>query len=179
MKTEDKKKEKKGSSNWPFLIAVLLLYPICYLIRPAQTIEALQFSSGTLIRIAPTLGLVIIFMALMNYFLSPKTIAKHMGEGSGLRGYLVATVSGIISSGPIFIWYPFLEQLQKNGVKNALIATFIYSRAIKIPFIPILISYFGLRFTVVLTLVTFVASLIQGGLIEIIERWIPEKSDIE
>ncbi len=179
MKMKGEKKEKKENGNWLFLVAVLLLYPVCYLIKPAQTIEALEFSLTTLVRIAPTLALVIIFMALMNYFLSPKTIAKNMGEGSGLRGYLVATVSGIISSGPIFIWYPFLEQLQKNGVKNALIATFLYSRAIKIPFIPILIAYFGLKFTVVLTVVTFATSMIQGGMIELIERWRPVDNDIE
>ncbi len=43
--------------------------------------------------------------------------------------------------------------LQKKGMRPALIATFLYNRAVKIPLLPLLIIYFGLTYSLVLMVV--------------------------
>ena len=57
-------------------------------------------------------------------------------------------------------------QWEKKGVGFGLIATFIYSRAIKLPLLPIMIYYFGIKYTIVLTVVLIVMSIVQGKIIE-------------
>jgi len=52
-----------------------------------------------------------------------------------------------------------------------LIAAFLYSRAIniKIPLLPLMVYYFGALFVVVLLPYIVIASIVVGGIIEIIE----------
>jgi uncharacterized membrane protein YraQ (UPF0718 family) len=64
------------------------------------------------------------------------------------------------------MWYPLLSDLQKKGVKNSFIATFLYNRAIKPALLPLIIFYFGLAFTIVLTIVMIIASVFQGLIVE-------------
>ena len=51
-----------------------------------------------------------------------------------------------------------------------MIAAFLYSRAIKIPLLPLTVYYFGVLFVVVLLPYIVIASLVEGEIIEIIER---------
>lgn len=45
-------------------------------------------------------------MVLVNMFVNPERIKRHIGEDSGLRGWLYAVIAGIIISGPPFVLYP-------------------------------------------------------------------------
>ena len=75
------------------------------------------------------------------------------------------TIAGILSSGPVYMWYPLLSDLQNKGLKNGFIATFLYNRAIKLPILPLMISYFGIVYVLVLTIVMVFVSILQGLII--------------
>jgi len=105
-------------------------------------------------------------MAVTNYFIKPSFLVKIMGKKSGVLGWIIAIITGIISTGPIYMWYPLLADLKKKGVRQGLIATFLYNRAIKIPLLPMIILYFGLPYTIILTIVMMIISVIQGLIIE-------------
>ena len=64
------------------------------------------------------------------------------------------------------MWYPLLNDLQKQGVKNGFIATFLYNRAVKIPLLPVMILYFELKYVILLTAVMVLISVIQGLVVE-------------
>ena len=163
-----KEKKKKSRVNTSFgiifLIAVIFLYIILFIFQPEKTILSLKITGKLLIRIAPLLLLVIVFMAIVNYFINPKKVLKYVGTGSGFKGWLIAMFMGIISHGPIYIWYPLLKDLKDKGMKNGLIAVFLYNRTIKIPLLPVMIYYFGATFVVVLLFYMLIASLIEGKL---------------
>jgi uncharacterized membrane protein YraQ (UPF0718 family) len=89
-----------------------------------------------------------------------------MKKISGLKGWVFAVVFGFLSMGPVYMWYPLVEELKKQGLRYGLIAVFLYNRAIKIPFIPLMIFYFGVRYVFILFFVMIFMSLIQGVLIE-------------
>lgn len=93
-----------------------------------------------------------------------------MGKEKGVKGWLIAIGGGILSTGSIYMWYPLLKDLKEKGVRYGFISVFLYNRAIKIPLIPIIITYFGVKFVVVLTLVMVFVSIIQGLIIEKIIR---------
>lgn len=89
-----------------------------------------------------------------------------MGKESGWKGWLLAIILGIISHGSVYAWYPLLKDLKNHGMREGLIAGFIYSRAIKIPFIPLMIYYFGLKFFIVLTIYMIIGAILEGLLLE-------------
>ena len=90
-------------------------------------------------------------MALLGTFIDAKAISKHLGEQSGLKGWLLALLGGVLSHGPGYVWYPLLQNLREQGARDGLVVAFIYARAIKIPWLPLMITYFGWAFTLVYT----------------------------
>ncbi|MCK4273015.1 permease [bacterium] len=167
---EKKKGEGENRFGLYFLAAVVLLYLVLLLFRPDQIQRSLQATGHLLVQIIPIFLLVIFCMGIMNYFITPKTVSKYVGKGSGIKGWLLATCTGILSHGPIYVWYPLLKDLRKQGMRSGLMATFLYNRAIKIPLLPLMVYYFGIRFVVVLLIYIIIASILEGKIIEIFER---------
>ncbi len=92
-----------------------------------------------------------------------------MGKESGIKGWVFAIFTGILSHGPVYVWFPLLKDLRKQGMRTGLVAVFLYNRAIKIPLLPVMIFYFGIEFTIILLIWMVVASVIEGKVIEITE----------
>jgi len=59
-------------------------------------------------------------------------------------------------------------ELKKHGARTALLATILYNRNVKIHFVPAIIYYFGIRYTVVLSIYILLFSLLNGKLIELL-----------
>ena len=152
------------------LIFVAICYAILFFINTQLALDSLQKSVMVLTKIIPIFAFVILFTATLNYFLRPKQIAKHFGKKSGVKGWIWSLAGGVISHGPIYAWYPLLEDLRKHGMRDALIVVFIYARAIKLPILPIMIDYFGWVFTLVLSIYILIGSILQGWLLEKFEK---------
>lgn len=157
---------QKRMRKWHFLMLVLTTYLLIFLAAKDKASMAVESFMSIITKVLPILVLVFVIMALTNIFISPTATKKHLGESSGTKGILIAIVSGIISSGPIYMWYPLLKELRQKGMRMSLMATFFYARSIKIPLIPILIAYFGIDFTVILVSLTIVFSVINGMMTE-------------
>jgi uncharacterized membrane protein YraQ (UPF0718 family) len=164
-----KKKKKRNLGGLIFLSSVIILYFILFFIVPDKTLISLKTSGNFFLKLIPILLLVIFFMGLLDFFLIPKSISKHLGKKSGFKGWAIAITAGILSHGPIYAWYPLLKELKTQGMRTGLIIVFLYNRAIKIPLLPVLIAFFGLKFTVVLLIWTVTASLIEAKAMEILE----------
>jgi uncharacterized membrane protein YraQ (UPF0718 family) len=165
------KKGKKSYAGFYFLLIVVIFYVLVGVFRAELVLPSLEFSLNIAKSILPVFILVFVFMAGINYFVSPKAVARHLGKESGIRRWIFAVAGGILSTGPIYMWYPMLRDFKDKGVNYGFVATFLYNRAIKLPLLPVIIFYFGLEFTVVLTVLMVIFSIIQGVLIEkILER---------
>ena len=114
--------------------------------------------------------IVFVLLVIINIFVESKHIERYLGRSSGVKGWLFAIISGIISTGPIYMWYPVLRDLKINGARTALISVFLYSRSVKLPLLPLLITYFGLTYTMVLNLAIIFVSPLQGWLVETIAK---------
>jgi len=168
----NKKNGQKKRSRFGvyFLAFVILVYLLLFVLQPEATQIALKVSGHLLVKIIPIFLLVILFMGITNYFLHPKIVSKYLGKTSGFKGWLLATSTGILSHGPIYAWYPLLKELRDHGMRSGLVAVFLYNRAIKIPLLPLMIYYFGINFVVILLIYMIIASLLEGKIIEIVER---------
>ena len=152
-----------------FLLSVILLYAIIGIFKTESLLPSLMFSFLIFKNVIPVLVLIFALMSAVNYYVSPESISKHIGKSSGYKKWVFAILGGIISTGPIYMWYPILKELKKQGVGYGFIATFIYNRAIKLPLLPIMLLYFNVKFIAVLTMVMIIASLIIGFIFEKIE----------
>lgn len=163
-------KSEKSYAGFYFLTIIILLYLAAWLFTPGYVPGALKFSLNIAWSIIPVFVLVFALMAGINYFVKPQAVAKHLGRESGLRRWGFAVLGGILSTGPIYMWYPMLRELKDKGVSYGFVSTFLYNRAVKLPILPVIIMYFGLEFTIVLTFVMILFSLIQGMIFEKIEE---------
>lgn len=156
-------------NRWAFLGATAIIYIVAGLLSPGLAAESLWAFVRIVVNIIPIFLLVFGMMFLANIYLTGKKIARHLGKESGVKGWLFAIGGGILSSGPIYVWYPLLGDLRKKGVRDSLIAAFLYNRAVKIPLLPLMIFYFGWAFTIMLTFLMIVFSILNGLLVERLE----------
>jgi uncharacterized membrane protein YraQ (UPF0718 family) len=158
--------KRRGWGGWLFLLVVLMAYGLTGLLQPDAAARALAHLRQVMAQVLPVLGLVFVLLFIANLVLQPKWIRRYLGKGAGLKGWLAAVGGGILSVGPIYAWYTLLSELQAKGMRTALIASFLYSRAVKLPLLPLMIHYFGLAYTLVLCLYLVIFAVIQGILVE-------------
>ncbi len=156
----------KGFGGWLFLAAVGGLYALVGFFNPSLTAQALSSFESLLIRILPVLLLVFGLLFLASLFLERKWLVRHLGRASGIGGWALTVLCGILSAGPLYAWYPLLGELKEKGVSSALITTFLYSRALKLPLLPLMVHYFGVAYTVALSVCIVVFSVASGLLIK-------------
>ncbi len=154
------------NSKWFFLTVVAALYLIAAIADFTLFKGALFEFAALAQKIIPVLVLVFILMFLSNLFLDPKKINKLVGESAGTKGWIMSVAGGILSSGPIYMWYPLLSDLKEKGMKDSFMAVFLYNRAVKIPLLPMMVYYFGLKFTAILTFYMILFSIINGVFVE-------------
>lgn len=167
MKKQNKK--RGGTGGWIFLAVVLGIYGLSGIIDASQTSRAIASFMQLLDKVLPVLVLVFLLIFVIDLFLNPKRIETYLGQKSGIKGWLVAIIGGILATGPIYAWYAVLSELKQKGMRASLVAVFLYSRAVKLPLLPLLVHYFGIHYTMVLVLYLVIFSLISGLVMERVE----------
>ncbi len=157
-----KEKKPPNRSGWIMLTIVVGLYAVAAFINSVDTFGALKNSVKVLKTILPILLAVVLLMAIINSFIQPKKIAKHLGKESGVKGWIIALLSGLFSHGSGYVWYPMLSDLRSHGVRDGLIVAFFYARAIKLPWLPMMVAYFGTGFAITLTFYILLGAFLQG-----------------
>lgn len=148
-----------------FPLLVLVIYGVLFVFTPEQALVALKNSGEVCLNILLPLALVFLVMLALNLFVKPAQIVHLLGSGANIKGILLSVAAGIISMGPIYVWYPLLKELREKGAGNMPIAVFLYNRAVKPFLLPVMIAYFGWIYVVILTVLTVLASIVNGYLV--------------
>ena len=149
-----------------FLGGVLALYAVLLIMSGDKAREALASSAVILGKLLPILIVVVLLLGLFAHYFKPGKFAKHLGGEAGWRAWAYALAGGILSHGPSYVWYPLLQELRSHGTRDGLVVTFLYVRAIKLPWLPVMVDYFGWSFTLLLSLFLILFGLLQGWLVE-------------
>ena len=156
--------------SWLFPAGVAVVYLILAITWQEQTLVALRSSGRILLQVSLPLMLAFALMFLLNLFISPAQVSKYLGHSTGLKGILLSSVAGMISMGPIYAWYPFLKSLKEKGASDFHLANFLASRAVKPVLLPLMIAYFGLRFSVVFTVSCIVLALLTAFMVHLLRQ---------
>ena len=148
--------------NWIFLFVVLFVYLIGFLVNPSWWFEVGKYFVTLFFKnILPVLVLVYFLIFIFNILIDKNFLKKFFESWSYSVKLFISIISGILSSWPIYLWYPLLKQLKHRGLTWWHIAAFIYARAIKIPLLPMMVGFFGWKYTLVFNIVIlFLAFLI-------------------
>jgi uncharacterized membrane protein YraQ (UPF0718 family) len=152
--------------GWVFLTVVLVIYAATASVDHALVLRAITVFMQLLDKVLPVLVLVFVLIFAVDLLLDSKRVEKYLGRRSGIPGWLTAIVAGILSTGPVYAWYAVLHDLGHKGMRTSLVSAMLYSRAVKLPLLPLLIHYFGLAYTMVLAFYLIGFSIIGGLLME-------------
>ncbi len=155
----------RSAGGWWFLLLVLLAYAVVGVGEPDVAHRALATFGKLFVGLVPALLLVFAFMLVLNWAFEGKENLPELGSRAGVREWVLAIAAGVLSVGPLYPWYGLLAQLRARGIHSGLIAAFLYARAIKLPLLPLMVHYFGLAYTVVLSLVLLTFSLVSGWIV--------------
>lgn len=144
------------------LTALLLLTVFNYKIgAKAFSITANQIKEMLLV-IPP----IFVLLGLLDVWVPRETMVKYMGEGSGLKGVLLAVLIGSAAAGPLYGAFPVAAVFMKKGVKfmNLLIFIGAWSTT-KIPMFLFEMAALGNRFAVARLLIDIPGIIIIAFLI--------------
>lgn len=96
-------------------LSVTLLF-IVYLKAPQKAVTGLRTSAEFMIEIVPRLVAALLLVGVLQALVPPETIARWMGQRSGLRGILIGTVLGTVTPGGPMTHFPVVGALYKAGV---------------------------------------------------------------
>ena len=132
------------------IVAVLVLTIFNYeLSMKALNITAYSFKEMILV-IPP----IFVLLGLLDVWVAKETMIKYMGEGSGLKGILLAIVVGSVAAGPLYGAFPIAAVFMKKGVKFSNILIFIGAwSTTKIPMILFEVAALGTKFAITRLLV--------------------------
>ncbi len=156
---------EKSPTGWYYFFVVVLAYLLLFFLNPEKFFLVWNFFIGIIVKIIPVFILVFILMFLSDYFIHPKKLVKHL-RGNKIKTWALVIVGGVLSSGPIYMWYPLLADLKRKGLKPSFIAAFLYNRAIKLPLLPLMIFYFGVKYVALLSFLMIIFSILDGVLVE-------------
>ena len=167
---------KNIPSIWKFLLLVLILYFGIFIFYPDIILECFEQFYFLLKKIAGSFIFVFIFMYFFNIFINEKLIKKHLQKEIKLKHYLIVALIGILSTGPIYLWFAHLSRLKDQGMDNGLISLFLYNRAIKLPLIPLMVQYFSIKITIIISCLIFIFSFLNAFLIHYFFKKLPHEN---
>jgi uncharacterized membrane protein YraQ (UPF0718 family) len=106
-----------------------------------------------------------ILIGLFEVWIKRKTVETHLGERSGLQGYLWAILLAGTTVGGLYVAFPVAYSLHSKGAKLSVIFTYISASAIcRVPMTIFEASFMGIKFSIIRLLVS-VPLVIAGSML--------------
>ena len=108
-----------------------------------------------------------ILIGLFEVWVKKEIIEKHLGEESGIRGYVwVILLAGTIAGG-LLVAFPIAYSLYNKGAKLSIVFTYVGAAAIcRIPMTLYEASFMGVKFTAIRLLVSLPLVIVTSILLE-------------
>jgi len=137
-----------------------------------RTRNAVRKAVQSFLNVLPEFAAVLGLVGLMLTFISPATIGRLFGAGSGPFGFLVASLVGSITLIPGFVAFPLAATLLNQGAGVAQVAVFV-STLMMVGFVtlPLERKYFGKRAALLRNGLAYVYSVVVALIISLVVAW--------
>lgn len=112
-------------STWIMLLLTCALALSAYMKDPALVPEGLKAGGKLFWDILPAMVLAFIAAGLVSVLLPRDLMSRWLGEDSGLRGLIIATLAGALTPGGPFVQFPIVAVLLKAGAGVAPLMAYI------------------------------------------------------
>jgi uncharacterized membrane protein YraQ (UPF0718 family) len=131
-----------------FLIVILAMFFLT-LFNKQLGFKALTITGNSIKEMLLIIPPVFILLGLLDVWVPRETMIKYMGEGSGIKGVILAILIGSAAAGPLYGAFPVAAVFMKKGVKfmNVLIFIGAWSTT-KIPMFLFEMASLGSRFAI-------------------------------
>lgn len=124
MKTK-KEKLLMLMKRYRVFLLLLVLNTVLLFAVPQVGAAAFRASGKNLIEMASVLPPIFVLLGLLDVWVERETMVRYMGEGSGVRGALVAFLLGAAAAGPLYAAFPIAAMLLKKGAKLSNVFLFV------------------------------------------------------
>ncbi|MEA5031683.1 MAG: permease [Sphaerochaeta sp.] len=154
---------------------VLVIYVALSFWRRDLAIQSSQVTWDYLKEMLLILPPVFLLMGLIETWIPKDKIQKWLGRGSGFKGIGISLVLGTLPTGPLYVAFPMAATLIRKGASHTNMVVFLGAwAALKIPQLMVEIKFLGIAFTLLRFVLTLVALVLMGLLIERILRKSPD-----
>lgn len=116
---------KQYLKRYRFLIITivgLIIMSVWDLAHAIKTVEVLAFSLKEMLLVIPP---IFILLGLLDVWVPKEAMIRFMGDGSGIRGAVLAVLVGSAAAGPLYGAFPVAAVFMKKGVSFYNILIFI------------------------------------------------------
>jgi uncharacterized membrane protein YraQ (UPF0718 family) len=101
---------------------------LCYWLKGMEAvIESFHTDVKTFFDLVPKMAMAFLLAALVTALISRATIAKWLGEKSGVKGVALATAVGAVTPGGPMMSFPLVASLAKAGAGRASLIAYLTS----------------------------------------------------
>lgn len=99
---------------------------LCYVVEgPEVFAEVVAAEGDFLLDVIPRVGAGIFLVGFLTVLIPPEPIARLLGEGSGLKGLLIATSAGIATPGGPWVIFPIVTLFSRSGADLGACVTYV------------------------------------------------------
>ncbi len=143
---------KKNIRRYRYFLLLLIINILLVFTMPDLGISSFRLTKDNVITMLGIIPPIFIFLGLLDEWVERETMMKYMGQGSGIKGSLLAFIIGSAAAGPLYAAFPVAGILLKKGV--SLFNVFLFIGAWSVAKIPMVlfeatnlgIKFMGLRF---------------------------------
>jgi uncharacterized membrane protein YraQ (UPF0718 family) len=115
------------------------------------------------LKLLPVLMVMLTIVSVVLFLIPNETLVSYIGEGSGIKGWIIAAAIGSVALIPGFIAYPLCGILIDSGVSYSVIAVFITTLMMTgFLTLPVEVKFFGWKVSVIRNLASLAAALFIG-----------------
>jgi uncharacterized membrane protein YraQ (UPF0718 family) len=138
---------KKTLKRYRAFIVVLAGLFVLTIFNPELGIKALSVTGYSLKEMIFVIPPIFILLGLLDIWVPREIMVKYMGEGSGIKGILLAIFIGSAAAGPLYGAFPVAAVFMKKGVKFSNVMIFIGAwSTTKIPMLLFEMAALGTKF---------------------------------
>ncbi len=142
-------------------------YGILALVWPQPAREGLNQAGEMLLSALPWMMVSMLAAGLVAQFFEATSIARWLGRESGIAGVVIGATLGLLGTGSRWAAYPLAASLLAAEAGLGPVFAFMTSwQLVSLTRLPAEVPFFGVRFTLIRAIVSFLVAVIGGMLVD-------------
>lgn len=162
---------------------MIVLWVLVYIGKPYLAIQAVELTLSNVYQMFLIIPPIFILLGLLDVWVPRQTMARFLGEGSGIKGIVLSFVAGAMAAGPLYGAFPAAAVFLKKQVSFRNVFIFIGAwSTVKVPMFLFEWQSLGWRFAITRLCLNIAGILLIAWVLDTLlkpedRRWIRQQAD--